>query len=128
MTDKDLGGRPRIELSEECLKQLCEIQCTQEECGHVLGVSADTIDRRVKEWGYTGFAEYFKKNRGEGQMSLRRAQYLAAVEDRNPTMLVWMGKQILGQQDKQVTENTTNLSVTGLSPEAEALLLGGVRK
>lgn len=30
--------------------------------------------------------------------------------------------------DKQVTENTTNLSVTGLSPEAEALLLGGVRK
>jgi hypothetical protein len=93
------GGRPRKEIDLEQLKNLIRIQCTAEECAHVLGVSADTIDRRLKEEGYEGFADYFKKHSHEGKASLRRMQWKAA-DAGNATMLVWLGKQVLGQRDK----------------------------
>ena len=46
------------------------------------------------------FEALYKKHQGEGKASLRRAQWKAA-QDGNPTMLVWLGKQMLGQRDKQ---------------------------
>ena len=33
------------------------------------------------------------------KMKLSEAQVKAGIEDRNPTLLVWLGKQYLGQKD-----------------------------
>ena len=98
------GGRPREEVDIDKLRNMVRIQCTAEECASILEVSVDTIDRRLKEAGYAGFADFFKKHQDEGKASLRRAQWKAATENHNPTMLVWLGKQMLGQTDK--VENT----------------------
>jgi hypothetical protein len=38
------------------------------------------------------------KGREDVKMSLRRAQLQLALNG-NPTMLIWLGKQLLGQQD-----------------------------
>jgi len=46
------------------------------------------------------FVQYYKKNRTAGTLSLRRAQFKTATETNNPTMLVWLGKQNLGQRDQ----------------------------
>lgn len=101
MPDKNLGGRPRKEINLEQLKAMCRIQCTAEECAAIFEVDADTLDARIKEAGFRGFSDFYKKYNHEGKASLRRAQWKAAVEDNNPTMLVWLGKNMLAQTDKQ---------------------------
>jgi hypothetical protein len=92
-------ARPRKDFDIDQLRNLVRIQCTAEECAGVMGLSEDTIDRRLKEEGYDGFADFYKKHSDEGKASLRRAQWKAA-QDGNPTMLVWLGKQMLGQRDR----------------------------
>ena len=101
----------KIEINFEQLKAMVRIPCTQEECAAVFGMSADTLDRRLKEADYAGFAEFYKKYSHEGMASLRRAQWKAATEQLNPTMLVWMGKQMLGQQDKTQTHHTGEVKI-----------------
>jgi hypothetical protein len=62
-------------------------------------------DREIAEWvGITESALRYNFNseliKGKGQLiqSLRKAQIRTAL-DGNPTMLVWLGKNILGQSD-----------------------------
>jgi hypothetical protein len=43
---------------------------------------------------------------------------LAATEDRNPTMMIWLGKQMLGQDDKQKIEHAGTVGVTRIVIEA----------
>lgn len=92
-------GRPRIDVDMDQLTELVRIQCTAEECAQVLGITAPTLDARLKESGYANFLDFYKKHSAEGKSSLRRAQFKAAKEG-NATMLVWLGKQWLGQRDK----------------------------
>ena len=99
------------EINFEQLKAMCRIQCTAVECAAVFGIDDNTLDRRIKEAGYAGFGEFYKKYSHEGKTSLRRAQWKAATEQLNPTMLVWMGKQMLGQKDKSQTEHTGSVKI-----------------
>lgn len=94
------GGRPRYKIDYGLLDNLCAIQCTGEECASVLGVDYDTLNRNLKHDGHGGFADYFAKKSGAGKASLRRRQFKTA-EEGNPTMLIWLGKQYLGQSEKQ---------------------------
>ena len=49
--------------------------------------------------------ESFEDGAAQGRMSLRRAQLNIALKG-NPTMLIWAGKQLLGQSDKQQLQHT----------------------
>lgn len=108
------GGRPRKEIDFQMLANMCRIQMTAEECATVLDITPDTIDARLKEETGAGFSDFYKRHIEEGKMSLRRAQFKAAVEEMQPTMLVWLGKQMLGQEDK-VTHQMQNPDGSGLS-------------
>ncbi|WPY01511.1 hypothetical protein Trichorick_01424 (plasmid) [Candidatus Trichorickettsia mobilis] len=101
---EDIRGY-NIEIDFKLVQKLCEIQCTGEEIASVLGVSYDTLVRRIKEQGYDNFAEYYKKNSQVGKASLRRMQWGSAAKGNVP-MQIWLGKQFLGQKDKIETENT----------------------
>lgn len=82
---------------------MIRVQCTQAEICDILGMSDTTLNRRIAERkldGITNFEGLYKRHSGEGKASLRRMQWKAA-KDGNPTMLVWLGKQMLGQRDKQ---------------------------
>jgi hypothetical protein len=46
-----------------------------------------------------GYRAIIEEARAEALINLRSAQFKAAVEDRNPTMQIWLGKQYLGQKD-----------------------------
>lgn len=74
------------------------IQCTVEEICSVLGISDSTISRRCKEDHKINIEEYIQQKANGGRASLRRMQYKKAQEG-NPTMLIWLGKQYLGQKD-----------------------------
>jgi hypothetical protein len=97
------GGRPRIEIDWADFDRLCEVQCTLEELAAHFGVSEDTIERAVKREQGLSFADYFAQKRKVGFVSLRRKQWELAMAG-NPTMLIFLGKQLLEQSDKhQVT-------------------------
>ena len=106
-------GRPKKEIDWERLDSMCEIQCTGEEISAILGISKDTLDRAIKAKHGCTFAAYFAEKRSPGKESLRRRQYRAAM-DGDKTMLVWLGKQWLGQTDKIQTEEIGNAAVVRL--------------
>lgn len=95
----------------EALINCVRIHATAEECADFFQCSADTIDRRLKEEGWSGFAEFYKSHQAEGVISLRRAQWQAAQAG-NPTMLIWLGKQYLGQRDQVSHEHQVTGEVT----------------
>lgn len=84
-------GRPRKEIDEKQLQKLASMLCTMEEMGAFFDCSVDTLERN--------FADTIKKGRNLGKMSLRRMQFEKA-QSGNTTMLIWLGKQILGQKDR----------------------------
>jgi AraC-like DNA-binding protein len=90
------NGRKPKKIDEELLKKLAHIHCTMEEMSSIVGVSVDTLERR--------FAALIKKARDSGKMSLRRWQWKAA-ESQNIGMLIWLGKQHLGQSEKVEQKN-----------------------
>jgi hypothetical protein len=107
MSDNSVG-RPRKEFSDkdfEKLVAMIRIQCTQEEVCSVFDMTADTLNARLQEMGEGNFSDLYKKHQGEGKTSLRRMQWKAA-EAGNPTMLVWLGKNMLGQSDKISNEHS----------------------
>lgn len=101
-------GRLPAKIDMRQLEVLARIQCTFDEIGAVLGISSKTVQRR--------FGRQIKEWREGGKTSIRRAQYTMAVgtpaqiDEKtgkviappippNPTMLIWLGKQMLGQKD-----------------------------
>lgn len=104
---KKKGGAPKKLIDYSKLDKLCAIHCTGEECAAILEVDYDTLNNSLKSDGFGGFSDYFKKKSASGKMSLRRRQYTKAVDEGNPTMLIWLGKQWLGQKDSETLVDTT---------------------
>ncbi len=88
-------ARPPKKIDPRQVRTLARICCTMEEIGAVVGCSVDTLERR--------FADIIKSERECGRMSLRRSQWKKALAG-HPTMLIWLGKQELGQVDKQAID------------------------
>ena len=100
-------GRPKIEFNLTQVEALGKIQCTLEEVAAVLGVNTETIERRMKD--DEAFGAAYKKGRDEGKASLRRKQWELALAG-NIVMNIWLGKQYLGQADKQ--ESNINVAIS----------------
>lgn len=92
-------GRPKKVLTKDALKlieNLSRIMCTDEEIAQCLGASMDTLlNAENKEL----FRSANEKGKALGKQSLRRQQYELAKKG-NCSMLIWLGKQYLGQKDK----------------------------
>lgn len=97
-------ARPKKPIDLEMVKKLAHIHCTQQEIASILEVSVDTLQRDE------GFCGVYKKAMDDAKASLRRLQFKKA-ESGNPTMLIWLGKQYLGQTDKQDIKHSGGLSV-----------------
>ncbi len=100
---KNKGGRPKKVIDKNQFEGMCEIQCTKEEMCNILNVDEKTLTRWCKEIYGEGFSEIYKKKSQVGKMSLRRAQFKMAQT--NTTMAIWLGKQYLGQTDKNEVKN-----------------------
>ena len=95
-------GRPKLLINRDLFEDLCRIQCTMPEITGVLRVSEETLRRWVKRtYGNFTFETIRAQKAEGGKASLRRAQINLALDSENPTMLIWLGKQYLGQRDKQ---------------------------
>ena len=101
-------ARPKKLLDQADFEKLCGLQCTKEEIQAWFDVSDKTLDRWVKEtYGdESSFSEVFGQKRRIGKISLRRTQWQMA--EKNPTMALWLGKQYLGQTDKNEIKQETS--------------------
>lgn len=99
------NGRPKIEIDWDLVDKLCMIRCTQAEIASLLGINVDTLTVRCQEDQGKTFPEYFADKSAKGTMSLRRAQYVAAVENLDSTMLKHLGQHWLGQKPTDTQAN-----------------------
>jgi len=98
-------GRPRIVFTadqERQVNQLAAQNNTFEEIAAVMGVSPD--------WLAENYSERIKTTRLTGRSSLRRWQWQAA-EAGVPALLIWLGKNELGQTDKTVTDHAGDIVI-----------------
>ena len=115
---KATKGRPKKILTEDALRlieNLAKIMCTDEEIASILGCSRDIFYNPENDSLYR---QAIEKGKANGKQSLRRKQYEVAIKG-NSSMLIWLGKQWLGQTDK--VEQTT--SFEDLQPLADLLKL-----
>lgn len=86
---------------------MAAIGLSVKEIAAVLGCSHDTIARRFKHQLDSGWENM--------RASLKRAQYEAAVKKGNTTMLIWLGKQHLGQSDNPRPADGQNPELAALT-------------
>ncbi len=99
-------ARPQINIDKEIFENACTLQCTQVEIARLFGCSVDTVDRWCKRTYGESFAELYNKLSEGGKMSLRRNQM--KLSETSATMAIWLGKQWLGQRDKDLSEQSEN--------------------
>lgn len=110
-------GRPKKELNWDIIEALCAVDTTLDYIAEVqcrkwgedankktIKAAREVIERRIRQvWGET-FTEYKYKRLEDRRINLRRKQYDMAMGG-NVVMLIWLGKQMLGQ--KQDVETPT---------------------
>ena len=100
-------GRPKkYNIDVEQVEKLAGLGCTNIEIASFFGCDESLIRK--------SYSENLVKGRENGKIRLRQWQMKAAQKG-NVAMLIWLGKQMLGQSDKQ--EITTTELPEGFSVE-----------
>ena len=84
-------ARPKkYDIPSHKVQELAEFGCTNTEIAQFYGCSENTIRRN--------YGENLTKGRASGKTRLRELQWAVAAKG-NVTMLIWLGKQVLGQSE-----------------------------
>ena len=103
-------GREKIEIDFKKVDNLLKMGCSGVEIAASIGCHPDTLYKRVEETFKTTFSAYAQEKKSVGDSILRAKQFEVAIGNEekdlkpNVTMLIWLGKQRLGQSEK--VENT----------------------
>lgn len=100
-------GRPPTPIDASKLDVMMQYGATCSEVANEFNCSEDAIVRYIKRNYKMNYAEYSHKKKGSVRMRLRTKQVELALKGNIP-MLIWLGKNILGQSDKM--EHATQLS------------------
>ena len=97
-------ARPKkYDIDTDKVEQLAGFGCTNVEIASFFGCSTDLIEK--------SYSEFLTKGRDKGKIRLRQLQWRAA-ERGNTSMLIWLGKQVLGQSEK--TEHSWENPIDGI--------------
>ncbi len=78
------------------------------QCAAGIGCSVATLERRCRSEKNAEIAQYHQEKREKGNLAIHQAQFEKAIKEKNPTMLIWLGKQRLGQKeiiDEKITKD-----------------------
>lgn len=101
--------KDRKDIDLQVITGLCAIGATHEEIAAILGTSRQWIDSERE--ANQAFAMAMEQGYANMKVSLRRTQ-VELAQSGNATMLIWLGKQYLGQSDKQAIDNNTTINIT----------------
>jgi hypothetical protein len=116
-------ARPQKPIDLKLLEDLARIQCTDEEMASILGFTREGFRKRKQR--QPELVGVIEKGKEAGRCSLRRLQWKSATGG-NITMQIWLGKQYLGQTDRQMTELSGAVGHTDPALQRLVGLLEGV--
>ena len=86
-------ARPKkYDIDKTQVEKLASYGCTNREIASFFGCSEDLIKK--------SYSSFLTKGRDKGKIRLRQMQWRSA-ENGSVPMQIWLGKQVLGQTDKQ---------------------------
>ena len=92
-------GRKEVKIDWEFVKAHLKAQCSAPGIASLIGVSKETLYLRCPKDLGIKFDELRQSMRESGKELLRKKQFELAIKG-HTGMLVWLGKQYLGQSDK----------------------------
>ena len=101
-------ARPCKEIDQKEFEKLCELQCTEQEICGFFDVTDKTLTAWCKRTYGRSFSEVYEEKRGNGKISLRRAQFRLA--EKSAAMAIFLGKNYLGQRDCVEYEDKESLA------------------
>jgi len=113
MTNK--AGRPKLELNEEQVYKLASLNVSVKNISDVLNCSVSLLNKN--------YLDVINAGRANLRTSILRTQYEVGITNKNVTMLIWMGKQHLGQADKKTVEVDDKRTAAELTDEELASIV-----
>lgn len=110
-------GRPKVIINWQQVGQYAEAGASGLGIAAVIGVDEKTLRNRCESDNNCHLSEFLQQKRAKGDEHLRDKQYEVAMTGNVP-MLIWVGKNRLGQADKQ--EVSTDPKVTDLKAKISA--------
>lgn len=102
------AGRPEKTLDWDQVDEMLKADCHGTSIASRFDMHPQTFYNKVIEEKKMSFTEYSKQKSLEGADELRETQFEVAKKDKNTTMLIWLGKQKLGQKEHQEVVSTPN--------------------
>jgi len=101
-----MAGRPKTLFDYDKVAIFGQFKATYQTIADYFSCSTRTIEREMAN-EESEFCRAYKKGLAGAKMRVSEAQLKCATEDRNATMLIWLGKQLLGQRDNayELTDN-----------------------
>jgi len=93
-------GRNKTVIPEEEFLKLAELHCTWQEISDFYAVPVSTLR--------DNFADLYQKGTTKTKQRLRQAQLKLAMNG-DRTMLIWLGKNILGQSENPIGSESTQV-------------------
>ena len=122
-TDNPKMGRRKKPIDWDIAKRLCECHCTRQEIAAKLGVAVTTMKERCFNENGITFEQFYNDGVKTGNASIRAVQYSKALKGDN-TMLLWLGKNRLGQTDRHEVEINAKPFIIENPQGGEAIKLG----
>lgn len=104
-------ARPKLKINENEVEKLASYGCKNTEIADFFNCSVDTITGR--------FSDILRKGRAELKRTIRKAQIDFALKG-NATLLIWLGKNELGQRDSEAENSLTDAELQKLKQIANS--------
>lgn len=102
-------ARPKANIDWNKVARMLEAGCGGTEVAATLGIHPNTLYRVCEKENKVSFSDYSATKRASGDRLLRVKQFEIAMTG-DKTMLVWLGKQRLGQAEKSEVKSEVNFS------------------
>lgn len=112
-------GRPptaKEAIDKEELEKLMRLYPSEQDCADWFNVSTKSIQRYVHDNYGMSFVQFRDKSFVRTRVAIKRAQIDKALKGDN-TMLIWCGKQHLGQRDYQNLEHSGKIDTSSADKE-----------
>ena len=104
-------ARPEKPIDWDLVDRLLEAGCLGTEIAANFDMHPNTFYNKVLEEQKVGFTKYSAQKKGKGDSLLRAVQYETAIKDKDRSMLIWLGKQRLGQKEPEKTSDSQGQTI-----------------
>lgn len=99
-------GNPKAHIDWNLVDNLLKAGCPGTEIAPHFDICEDTLYIRCEKEKGVGWSAYLRQKRSQGDANLRAKQYTEALKG-DRTLLIWLGKQRLGQRENDATITVT---------------------